>query len=119
MSSRFRKEDKFKGTLEEVIHEAFDCYEEATTDFELDEEEKFKYLQNLFTGEAIRYFRSKFFHQAPDYEIAKQLMINKYNSRTRQNRVRKMLQGLRLSQIMEEKKIPANEALEKLKETIS
>ena len=119
MSSRFRKEDKFKGTLEEVIHEAFDCYEEATTDFELDEEEKLKYLHNLFTGEAIRYFRSKVFNQAPDYESAKQLMINEYNSRTRQNRVRKMLQGLRLSQIMEEKKIPANEALEKLKDTIS
>ena len=46
-------------------------------------------------------------------------MVNEFNSLTRQNRVRKLLQKPRLSRILETKRIPVSEALEELRETIT
>ena len=44
-------------------------------------------------------------------------MANEFNSLTRRNGVRKLLQNLRLSRILETKRIPVSEALEEVGET--
>lgn len=119
MSNRFRKDDKFTGKLEETISEAIASYNEAAVDYSLNDSQKLQFFHLLFGGEAIRHYRNNVAHAVKKFDEACEMMKKEYNSKTRQNRVRKMLQGLRLTQIMEKSNIPVNEALEKLKETIS
>ena len=62
-----------------------------------------KYFHNVFDGEAKRFFRSNVVNHANTFENACQLMQNEFNSITRQNRVRKLLQNLCLTQVMSTK----------------
>ena len=119
LSNRFRKDDKFTGKLGEDIDEFIANYDDAVSDFALSGIQQLKYFHLVFDGEAKQFYRRNIANKADSYEIACSLMRNEYNSFTRQNHVRKFLQGLRLQAIMDKKNCSPNEALEELRSQIS
>ena len=72
-----------------------------------------------FEGEARRFYRLKVRKRVPTFAEACVKMRTEFNSITRQNRVRKYLQGLRLTAVMRERSCSVTEALEELRETIT
>ena len=116
---RFRSDDKFSGKLGKDLNEAINLYLDAANDYELNQEQRLKYFHNIFEGEARRFYRLKVSKRVPTFAEACVKMRSEFNSITRQNRVRKYLQGLRLSAIMRERSCSVTEALEELRETIT
>ena len=119
ISSRFKKDDRYTGKIGEDIQEAINNYRDCAEDFHLGDEQMLRFFHNIFDGEAKRFYRSHVIQRATDFNSAASLMVKEFNSLTRQNRVRKLLQNLRLSRIIDTKRIPVSEALEELRETIT
>lgn len=119
MSTRFKEESKFSGKLGENFSEFVNNYSDACNDYELSAPQRYSYLHHLFTGEAKRFYREKVYGIASNYREAILVMQNEFNSITRQTRVRKHLQSLRLNELMSKKKVSVSEALEELRETIT
>ena len=119
ISSRFKKEDRYTGKSEKIFMNAVNNCRDCAQDFHLSDEQMLRFFHNVFDGEAKRYYRSHVIQHAQDFNSATLLMVNEFNSLTRQSRARKRLQNLELPQIMETKRIPVSEALEELRETIT
>ena len=120
MSQRFKcKSEKFSGKIGDNIEEFFQNYDIAVTDYSLSEEQKKKYLHNLFDEEAKRFYRS--IHNLNDlqFDQIKSKMVNEYNNITRQNRVRQYLQGLKLSEIIQKESCDISTGLERIREIIT
>ena len=103
VASRFKREDRYTGKIGEDINEVINNYCETASDYELSTDQMLKYFHNEFDGEAKRFFRSNVVNHANTFETACQLMQNEFNSITRPNRVRQLLQNLRLTQAMSTK----------------
>ena len=116
---RFRNDDKFSGKLGEDLNEAINLYLDAANDYELNQEQRLKYFHTIFEGEARRFYRLKVSKRVPTFSEACVKMRTEFKRITRQNRVRKYLQGLRLTAVMRERSCSVTEALEELRETIT
>ena len=111
IASRFKREGRYTVKICEDINEGLNNYCEAASEYELSTEQMLKYFHNMFDGEAKRFFRSNVVNNANTLETACQLMQNEFNSITRQNRMRRILQNLRLTQVMSTKKYSVSEGL--------
>ena len=113
MATRFKMaDDKFSGKLDENLTEYLNNYMDASNDYGLRSQQQFNYLHHLFDGEAKRFLRSNVMASCNSFSEACSLMQQQFNSLTRQSRVRKHLQKLRLGEVMTKKKCTAAEALE-------
>lgn len=120
MATRFKMaDDKFSGKLDENLTEYLNNYMDASNDYGLTSQQQFNYLHHLFDGEAKRFFRSNVMSSCNSFAEACSLMQQEFNSLTRQSRVRKHLQKLRIGEIMSRKKCSVAEALEELREIIT
>jgi hypothetical protein len=120
MATRFKSsDDKFSGKLDENLTEYLNNYMDACQDYSLTPQQKLDYLHHMFDGEAKRFFRSNVSSNCNSYSEACSLMQSEFNSVTRQNRIRKHLQKLRLGDIMTRKTCSVTEALEELREIIT
>ena len=118
MALRFKNRDKFTGKLGEDLTEHINNYIDASQDYCLDQDNKFAFFHNIFEGEAKRFYREKVRERCGNFEQACQIMQDEYNNITRQNRIRKYLQSLRIQSLMNTKKLNTAEALEELRENI-
>lgn len=119
MAVRFKKDDKFSGKIGEDVNEYIFNYKEAAIDYELSTDQMLKYFHNLFDGEAKSFYRHHVQTYCTSFEEASTKIQLEFNSIARQNRVRKYLQSLSLTSIMEEKSCSVAEGLEKLREVIT
>lgn len=119
IASRFKREERYSGKIGEDINEVIDNYCDAADDYNLNEDQKLRYFHNVFDGEAKRFYRTSIAGSEGSFDSAVRRMLQEFNSITRQNRVRKLLQNLRLSQILKTKNCSVSEALEELRETIT
>lgn len=119
IAQRFKRDERFTGKLGEDINEFLSNYNEAALDYNLSQSQKFRYVHNLFDGEAKRFFRDQVFPQCDNYPSAAAQMIAEYNNITRQNRVRQYLQGISLTSIMEKESCDTSDGLEKLRNIIT
>ena len=116
---RFRNDDKFSGKLGEDLNEAINLYLDAANGYELNQEQRLKYFRNIFEGEARMFYRLNVSKRVQTFADACVKMRTEFNSITRQNRVRKYLQGLWLTAVMRERSRSVTEALEEFRETIT
>lgn len=119
MGTRWTKEDKFSGKLVEDLNEAINFYTDATNDYELFRGQKLKYFHNVFNGEARSFYCPRVETNAHSFAEASYMMRDKRNSVVRQNRVRKLLQSLRLKKIIDKKNRSVTEALKELREAMT
>jgi hypothetical protein len=94
-------------------------YLETPTDYELASAVQLQYLHHLFTGEALRFYRSFVVGATDSFTTALAMMQAEYNIATRQHRIRQYLHGLRLFDIIKEKSLSVSAALEYLREEIT
>ena len=116
ISSRFKREERYSGRIGEDINEVVDNYCDAADDYNLNEDQKLRYFHKVFDGEAKRFYRTSIAGTQVSFDSAVQRMLQEFHSIPRQNRVRKLLQNLHLSQILKTKNGSVNEALEELRE---
>lgn len=93
-------DQKFSGDLAECWEDFKDEYEQICEDYNLTEEQRFKYLHNLLRKDAHRFFLDSVKPVAKSYSGAVELLEKEYNSVVRQTRVKNHLNGLRLSQFI-------------------
>ena len=118
MALRFKSDDKFSGKAGETIDEFFLNYETAAEDYNLNEEQKRKYLHNLFTGQARRHY-NEYVLEGMSYNYAKESLIKEFNDRTKQESTRMYLQNLTLRKVMDRDNLDVPKGLEKLREEIT
>ena len=119
MALRFKNRDKFTETLGEDLTEHINNYIDASQDYCLDQGNKLALFHNIFKGEAKRLYREKVREVCGNFGEAWQIMQNEYNEITRQNRIRKYLQSLRIQSLRNTKKLNTAEASEELREIIT
>jgi hypothetical protein len=119
MATRFKTEQKFTGKLGEDLTEHINNFMDAASDYNLTPQQKLDYMHHLFEGEANRFYRSNVVSTCANFVEAVSMMQGEFNSLTRQNRVRKHLQKLRLSLLMKNKNCSVAEGLEELREIIT
>lgn len=94
VATRFKKEDRFSGDINEDIKEYLSGYEDVALDYNLTEAQKLAYLHNMLRGEAKIYYKSIKLN-CRSFEDAREKLITKYSDIIRQNRIRKTLQSVR------------------------
>lgn len=58
IATRFKREDRFSGKVDEDMNEFNNNYPDASSDYQLSEIQHLKYIQNLFDSDAKRFFRN-------------------------------------------------------------
>jgi hypothetical protein len=119
MATRFKIEQKFTGKLGEDLTEYISNYMDAANDYNLTNQQKMDFMHHLLDGEAKRFYREKVLSSCTNFAEATAMMQAEFNSLTRQNRVRKHLQKLRLVTIVKKRNCTATEGLEELREIIT
>lgn len=95
IAQRFKsKESKYAGNDEEDIPEFFSIYEITAEDYEMSQEQKLRYVHNIFKDEALRFYNINLRNQAKPYDEVKRLMTLHFNSPDVQSRVKNELQTL-------------------------
>ena len=119
MAVRFKGYEKFSGKMGEDLEEHINNHIDAAKDYRLTLEQRLDFFHHIFDGEAKTFYRLKVDGVAASFAEALQMLRKEYNSITRQSRVRRHLQSLRLNDIMAKKKLTVTEALEQVRETIT
>jgi hypothetical protein len=88
---------------------------DAANDYNLSAKQKLDYMHHVLEGEAKRLYREKILSSCATFAEASSMMQEEFNSLTRQNRVRKHLQKLKLSTIVGNRRCTVTEALEELR----
>jgi hypothetical protein len=85
---------------------------DAANDYNLSAKQKLDYMHHVLDGEEKWFYREKILSSCATFAEASSMMQEEFNSLTRQNRVRKHLQKLRLSTIVGNRRCTVTEALE-------
>lgn len=93
-------DQKFSGDLAECWEDFKDEYDQIAEDYDLDDDQRFRYLHNLLRKDAHRFYLDSVRPNASTYEEAVTLLEKEYNSVVRQTRVKNHLNGLRLTQFI-------------------
>jgi hypothetical protein len=98
MSIRFQKpENKFDGSLGQDHSEFVFNYIDAANEYNLDDGLKYPY--HLFSGETKQYHRQHVEGISTTFSEANAICLKQFNSPTRQNRAKKYLNRLRVSEL--------------------
>ena len=119
MAVRFKGYQRFSGKLGEDLAEHISNYMDAAKDYNLSSNQLLDYLHHILDGEAKRFYRHKVHGVVDTFSEACKILTEEYNSLTRQSRVRKHLQSLRLADVMKRKKLSITEGLEELRDVIT
>lgn len=88
------KENKYGGADDEDLFEYLVNYETIADDYGMSEQQKCKYVHNLFKAEALRYYITNIKSTASTYMEAKKAMLHHFNSPDVQARVKNQLSTL-------------------------
>jgi hypothetical protein len=119
MATRFKADQNFSGKLGEDLTEYTSNYMDAANDYNLSAKQKLDYMHHVLDGEVKRFYREKILSSCATFAEASSMMQEEFNSLTRQNRVPKHLQKLRLSTIVGNRRCTVTEALEEPREIIT
>ena len=114
MVSRFKSGDRFSGKTSQYLQECIQNYLDACSDYDLNNEQKLRFFHNICDGEAKRFFRENIDRKTASFGDACAILRTEFHGASRQNRVRKLLQNLRLESIMQTKHCSIPGALEKI-----
>jgi hypothetical protein len=92
---------------------------DAANDYNFSAKKKLDYMHHVLDGEAKRFYREKILSSCATFAEVTGTMKEEFNILTRQSRVRKRLQKLRLSTIVGNRRCSVTEALEELQESIT
>lgn len=96
IAQRFKNGDcKYGGTDDEDLFEFLITYETTAEDYEMSDEQKCRYIHNLFKEEALRFYNSNVRPNASSYMEAKKLMLLHFNSPDVQARVKNELLSIK------------------------
>lgn len=96
IGQRFKsKESKYGGNDDEDLLEFLMTYETAAHDYDMTEEQKCRYVHNIFKEEALRHYNANVRDEASSYIEAKRLMLSHFNSPDVQARVKNELRTLK------------------------
>lgn len=97
VAMRFKYESsKFSGDIGQSWNEYVAEYQQVSRDYNLTERQKLQFLHNLFIGDAKRHYLDSVAPHCHNFNHAVEEIGNEYNSSVRQNRVRNVLNTLRL-----------------------
>lgn len=94
-------ENKFCGDDNEDLFEFCMSYETVAHDFNLTENQNFKYINNLFRGDALRNFNHAVEYTFISYANTKSMILRHFNSADVQNRIKNELLKLNFSVFIE------------------
>lgn len=119
ISHRFKdKDNKYGGSDEEDLFEHLMTYDTIAEDYEMSEDQKLRYVHNIFKKEASRYYNSNVKPIAQSYQECKTLMLLHFNSPDVQSRIKNELRTLNFENFVETEGSRAKE-LSKLATTIT
>ena len=118
VATHIKSDDKFSGKLDENLKEYISNYLEVSKDYKLLPEQNRAYLHNVFKGEVKTIYR-QIGGVDDSFEEAVQKMTAKYCGRIRQNRILKVVQSMRLNNVMKEKKLTVPEGLAHVRDQIT
>lgn len=87
-------QNKYSGTPNENLHDFIEQYKSVCKDLQLPEPEVRPFLYNLFKDEALRCYHTNVSRQDRNYDHAVKLMMDQFNSLTKQQNVKNELQAL-------------------------
>jgi hypothetical protein len=119
MATRFKAEQKFAGKLGEELSEYISNNKDAANDYNLSAKQKLDYMHRVLDGKAKRFYREKILLSCATFAEATGMMQEEFNSLPRQSRVRKLLQKLRISTIVGNRRCSVTEVLKNLREIIT
>ena len=102
IAQRFKnKDEKYGGTDDEDLFEYLITYETTADDYEMSEEQKCKYIHNIFKEEALRHYNANVRPQSRCYKESKRLMLLHFNSPDVQVRVKNELQRIKFQSFIQ------------------
>lgn len=119
LATRFKFTEKLTGNLGEYLYEHIENYLDAANDYKLDNLRKLLFFQNIFDGEAKKFYRQNVMGTSQPFIEACTKTKQEYNTITRQNTVRKYLQSLRLNSIVRAENCTITKAIEELQKVIT
>jgi hypothetical protein len=81
--------------------------------------QKLKYFRNEFKSEALRYYDSVVAPSTTIFAEAMNMMVDHFNSRTRQNKAKELMKQLHINSIRVRERMTTKEALEYIREKFS
>ena len=113
-----KEEKKFSGRIDENIAEYLSNYECIAIDYNLSEADKYRFLHNLFRGDAKRFFLDKIKPFVRSYNEAVKRMNQEFNSATKQEKILTQLRSLRITKLISST-TSASTALDTIYQTIT
>lgn len=102
ISHRFKdKENKFGGKDDEDLFEHYLSYETVSEDYKLTDDEKNKYVHNLFKEEPLRVYNQSVKEATMSYRDTNAMVLRHFNSADVQNRIKNELMNLNFSSFVE------------------
>jgi hypothetical protein len=118
LAQRYSKvENKFTGGDSEDIILSLREYDRSANDFQATSEHRLQFLHNMFHGEA-KSFNLDHVDGASTYEDAKEQLISRYCSMSRQVRAQQILEALRLRKVCKEDECSQEKGLVHIKNKI-
>jgi hypothetical protein len=117
---RFKQvEDKYSGEMSECLSEKLSHYVTAADDYELTNEQRLRFLHNIFTGESLRFYDLNVKGKYTTFSTAVAAMEAEFNSPTRQNRAKNYLKTIRISKVQATERLSTTDALDRIGKLIT
>jgi hypothetical protein len=113
------KYQQYGGATTEYLMETINLYTRVASDYELNATQKLKYFHNEFKSEALRYYDSVVAPSTTIFAEAMNMMVDHFNSRTRQNKAKELMKQLHINSIRVRERMTTKEALEYIRENFS
>jgi Arc/MetJ-type ribon-helix-helix transcriptional regulator len=117
--NRFRdNSSQFSGSPDQVLHEYVQRYKLSCKDYCISSPTDLELFHNVFRADALNYYSTFVEKNVSSLGRAIRLMMERYNSAADQNRVRAMLQNIRVTKLVADG-MTISFALEKVRDTIA
>jgi hypothetical protein len=105
--------------MSECLSEKLSHYITAADDYELTNEQRLRFLHNIFTGETLRFYDVNIKGKYSTFSTVVAAMESEFNSPTRQNRAENYLKMICISKIQAAERLSATDALDRIHELIT
>jgi hypothetical protein len=112
-------EDKYSGKMSECLSEKLFHYMTAADDYELTNEQRLRFLNNIFTRETLRFYDLNVKDKYTTFSTAVAAMEAEFKSPTRQSRAKNYLKRIRISKVQAAERISTTDALDRIRELIT
>jgi hypothetical protein len=112
-------EDECSAKMSECLSEKLSHYMTASDDYELINEQRLRFLHNIFTGETLRFYDLQVKGKYTTFSTAVAAMEAEFSSPTRQNRAKNYLKTIRISKVQATERLSTTDALDRIRELIT